>query len=252
MGFSASCDFLTLEHPSSDEFSDDEVPLVFERNHPRIGCRRPQRIVCLRLSTPQRKCRVGKRWAKRTENLQDICAEECEMYELLPYETSGSRFQHLMEEPQALKAWNEFTELPEDGQNKLLEKVNQHNIKRRRNASEGDSLPHTEPFFKDVPVDIVRRFEEELLAFFEKESNPFALLTLPSTLNSFERKVVHEVSHYYRLNSKSVNSEENGKQVIVANHQHTFFRPCMLLSDCLEIKRQQRVKKPTSLFRGIH
>ncbi|VDN06259.1 unnamed protein product [Thelazia callipaeda] len=179
--------------------------------------------------------RMGSRKLRRYENAQllylsvdenDICEDYSDIAQTT--ETSLSK---LFDNKENMEAWNTFIEKDEEDQRKYLENVKMEEINKQCCSCDDHStleakilehrpcqihsyLPNTAFFglnrririmlkHKNLPLEFMTELENELRSFFCKNVPP-VLEWSSSVLTRWQRFIIHTISDYLSLSSKSI------------------------------------------------
>lgn len=213
------------------------------------------RIPSVPMSFCTQRKHLGKKRSRRSDNVNQLMTllEEEELGEVSIHDlvqNSNDAFQRLLQDRDCSEAWNNFIHSSEEAQ--LM--VTSSNGFRERSREKLVFLPSDVPMtgeeaFRNiktglrnvlkknrVPLGMLEFLENQVVDFFSKI--PCGTYT-SSSLSSYERLLLHAVSQYHCLISRSFDSaQENVRLVKVTNPYEMYQMPAVLLGQYLEDRRR--------------
>lgn len=181
--------------------------------------------------------------------------------DLLVNETKTA-FSCLFQQKEKMAAWNSFLSFSEDDQlaiianneifayfnnEAVLEEApdsvvkqihNYRDVRRKMTADEAfDAMcPKLKSIFtkRHFPMGILIHLENEVLRFFSKSPKDTYIVELQC---SFDRLILHAITHFNVLFSQSFNKDGNRRETHVRNLCADFQPPAVSLSDYIQMKR---------------
>ena len=159
-----------------------------------------------------------------------------------------TQFAHLLSDSSAMAFWNEFAESSEEVQQRILKTSDFEGHFKRKQGVSGEVLSGEDAFQNmeaslrsalrksKIPLGMLSFMEDRLISFFLE--NPLATF-VSENLSSFERLLLHAISQYHQLFSRSFDAEDEtqGRYVKVVNPHKDFRIPQLSLGDFLSVKK---------------
>nr|CAD2182606.1 unnamed protein product [Meloidogyne enterolobii] len=170
-------------------------------------------------------------------------------------------FTRLLRDESKMKLWNDFIEMDEKGQEKMIEKIEKElsqtkasekpcSSKKATNGHKQNSINLAEECFKrldrkirncllnrrSIRFDYLSQIETDLRAFFEHCSTGVFCEQIACRIKRF---YMHAVSQFLRLKSQTLNDADSKNVVQVENDKNEFSPPEVFLMAILKRKRQK-------------
>ncbi|XP_065201768.1 R3H domain-containing protein 4-like [Planococcus citri] len=201
------------------------------------------------------KTNLGKRKARRYENARQLDlliansdADEIDIDDLMPFNCSF-RFSQILEDSDLTnKILNPSTNANDDDNTprRITKRKNSCGQKERKITASAafNNLDSSEKTFfrrRNLPMGMVHYLDSCVFSFFQNDPTG---TYISEPLSSYERMMLHGISHYYRLNSTSYNSEPQDIRLTKVTNNHVDFNPpCTCLSQYLEEGLQKVASK---------
>lgn len=239
------------EPPSEDELPAPPPPQLQHHNHHPPGPKPRVRGVPTNFFH-LRKC-LGKKKSRRYQDVNSLMTlvEEDEFGEVSITDLAPcqeTQFAHLLSNNASMAVWNEFAESSEDAQQRFLSQCSNRVHSGRKQSRNGELLSGEDAFQNidvslrtvlrktKIPLGLLAYMEERLTAFFLE--HPLEIF-VSENLSSFERLLLHAISQYHQLFSRSFDAvgDQQGRYVKVCNPHQDFRVPNLSLGDFLSVRK---------------
>lgn len=251
------------ENPADDPGWEDELlngppPPPLQQNETPINRNRPHSRPVKYCHSHGHRNKKGRKPKRRYENtcflMSLVDHEELEVQEISDFvNTTVSMFAELFTNNSSMKVWDDFVNLPEEEQEKLLSGTSseqQHSSSgcdtgEDRHLTQEELVASAEASFlmidkkirstlsnKQFPLGSLKYFEEELVSCFSEDPDVVLVSLLPS---SFDRLLVHGLCQYLKLVSST--GKFGRMRLLEIENDGRFVLPVLLLSQYLEQRR---------------
>lgn len=199
-----------------------------------------------------RKCQ-GKKKSRRYQDVNTLMTlvEEDEFGEVSITDLApchDTQFARLLNDSVSMARWNEFAESSEEAQQLYLKHSGAKGNAQRKHGRNGGALSAQDAYCNiesglrcvlrksRVPLQLLSFLEEKLTSFFLE--HPLEIF-ISENLTSFERLLLHAISQYHQLFSRSFDAKDNseGRYVKVVNPHQDFRVPMLSLGDFLSAQK---------------